>query len=124
MQVTIFLQVPKLDQKTSQWKLQNANLERFQKQCQDKLTPESNNNNEDYLTYFTKAFTSISGENIPKSFTSTKFSKPWLDKNCKKCYPQEIQIKPYKRKQFRQQQSQSMTNYNKSQTNLMDKLYI
>lgn len=64
-------------------------------------TPESNNNNEDYLTYLTKAFTSLTGENIPKSFTSTKFSKPWLDKNCKNATLWKFKLNPTKENNFK-----------------------
>ena len=54
------------------------------KLCLGWLTPEANKNNEENILYFMNTLLNIAEEHIPKSSTSTKYNRPWFNKECKK----------------------------------------
>ena len=73
-----------LSKKTPSWNLGKANWDGFKTSCLAQLTPEANKNNEENILYFTNTLLNIAEEHIPKSSTSTKYNRPWFNKECKK----------------------------------------
>ena len=63
-----------LSKRTSSWNLEKANWDEFKTSCLTQLTPEANKNNVE----------DIAEERIPKSSTSTKYNRPWLNEECQK----------------------------------------
>ena len=73
-----------LSKRTPSWNLGKANWDGFKTSCLTWLTPEANKNNEENILYFTNTLLNIAEEHMPKSSTSTKFNRPWFNKECKK----------------------------------------
>ena len=73
-----------LSKRTPSWNLEKANGDGFKTSCLGQLTPETNKNNEENILYFMNTLLNIAEEHIPKSSTSTKYSRPWFNEECKK----------------------------------------
>ena len=48
-----------------------------------KLNSDTNNTDDDNITYFSKTLISIAEESIPKTSSNKKYNKPWFDDDCK-----------------------------------------
>ena len=72
-----------LSKRTTSWNLGKANRDGFKTPCLAQLKPETNKNNEENILYFTNTLLNIAEEHIPKSSTSTKYSRPWFNEEYK-----------------------------------------
>ena len=72
-----------LSKRTPSWNLEMANWDGFKISCLAQLTPEANKNNEEDILHFMNTLLDIAEEHIPKSSTSTKYSRPWFNEECK-----------------------------------------
>ena len=55
----------------------------FKNSCILKLNSDTNNTDDDNITYFSKTLISIAEESIPKTSPYKKYNKPWFDDDCK-----------------------------------------
>ena len=58
---------PKLDDKIPRWNLRRAKWDEFKNSCILKLNSDTNNTDDDNITYFSKTLISIAEESIPKT---------------------------------------------------------
>ena len=74
---------PELDDKIPRWNLRRAKWDEFKNSCILKLNSDTNNTDDDNITYFSKTLISIAEESIPKTSSNKKYNKPWFDDDCK-----------------------------------------
>ena len=74
---------PELDDKIPRWNLRRAKWDEFKNSCIFKLNSDTNNTDDDNITYFSKTLISIAEESIPKTSSNKKYNKPWFDDDCK-----------------------------------------
>ena len=74
---------PELDDKIPRWNLRRAKWEEFKNSCILKLNSDTNNTDDDNITYFSKTLISIAEESIPKTSSNKKYNKPWFNDDCK-----------------------------------------
>ena len=70
---------PKLDDKIPRWNLRRAKWDEFKNSCILKLNSDTNDTDDDNITYFSKTLISIAEESIPKTSSNKKYNKPWFD---------------------------------------------
>ena len=74
---------PELDDRIPRWNLRRAKWDEFKNSCLLKLNSDTNNTDDDNITYFSKTLISIAEESIPKTSSNKKYNKPWFDDDCK-----------------------------------------
>ena len=74
---------PELDDRIPRWNLRRAKWDEFKNSCILKLNSDTNNTDDDNITYFSKTLISIAEESISKTSSNKKYNKPWFDDDCK-----------------------------------------